>query len=206
MSPRSRRTSPRSPLASRIQLKIHAEGEKTESQYLTHWNRLYRENAIISIATHEHTTPFELVKSAAAQRHQDLWNAKTGSEFDQYWCMFDVDEHPKLPEALDMAQANNIKIALSSPCLELWFLLHFGNQTAYIERHRAQRRSEQYLKCRKDLTQEALDLLVENFAIAKPRAQALAMKHEADGSRQPWNPHRQVWKLVDVIMTVILEP
>jgi hypothetical protein len=108
MSPRSRRTWPRSPLASRIQLKIHAEGEKTESQYLTHWNRLYRENAIISIATHEHTTPFELVKSAAAQRHQDLRNAKTGSEFDQYWCIFDVDEHPKLAEALDMTQANNI--------------------------------------------------------------------------------------------------
>ena len=99
MIPRSRRTSPRSPLASRIQLKIHAEGEKTESQYLTHWNRLYRENAIISIATHEHTTP----------------------------------------------------------------------------------------------------------VIAKSRAQALAMKHEGEGSRKPWNPHSNVWKLVDVIMTGTLE-
>jgi RloB-like protein len=193
-------------MASRIQLKIHAEGEKTESQYLTRWNRLYRENAIISIATHEHTTPFELVKSAAAQRRQDLRNAGTGSEFDQYWCIFDVDEHPKLPEALNMAQANNIKIALSSPCLELWFLLHFGNQTASIERHPAQKRSEHYLKCSKDLTEAALDLLVENFATAKSRAQALAMKHDADGSRRPWNPHSEVWKLVDVIMTGTLEP
>jgi hypothetical protein len=205
MSPRSRRTLPRSPLASRIQLNIHAEGQKSESQYLTHWNRLYRENAIISIATHEHTTPFELVGSAAAQRRQDLRNTKTGSEFDEYWCIFDVDEHPKLSEALDMAQANHIKIALSSPCLELWFLLHFENQTAYIERHPAQRRLEQILKCKKDLTQEALDHLVDNFAIAKRRAQALAFKHEADGSERPWNPYSDVWKLVDIIMNGTLQ-
>lgn len=205
MSPRSRRALPRSPLADRIQLKIHAEGEKTESQYLTHWNRLYRENAIISVATHEHSTPFELVRSAAAQRRQDLRNAKTGSGFDEYWCIFDVDEHPKLSEALDMAQANHIKIALSSPCLELWFLLHFENQTAYIERHSAQRRSEQILRCKKDLTQEALGLLVEKYSIAKPRAEALAVKHAADGSERPWNPYSDVWKLVDTIMTGTLQ-
>lgn len=116
------------------------------------------------------------------------------------------NEHPKLLDALDMAQANNIKIALSSPCLELWFLLHFASQTAYIERHPAQKRSEQYLKCSKNLTEAALDLLVENFTVAKSRAQALAMKHDADGSRQPWNLHSQVWKLVDVIITGIREP
>jgi hypothetical protein len=46
---------------------------------------------------------------------------------------------------------------------------------------------------------------VENFAIAKSRVQALAMKHDADGSRQPWNPHSEVWKLVDVIMTGTLD-
>src|SRR5438045_3266063 len=34
------------------------------------------EKAIVSIATHEHTTPFELVRSAANQRRQDLKDAK----------------------------------------------------------------------------------------------------------------------------------
>lgn len=73
------------------------------------------------------------------------------------------------------------------------------------KRHPAQRRSEQYLRCGKDLTQAALDLLVENFAAGKSRAQALATKHDADGTRHPWNPHSEVWKLVDVIMTGTLE-
>lgn len=162
MSPRSRRTSPRSPQASRIQLRIFAEGEKTESNYLTHWNRLYREQTVISIAQHSHTTPFELVQAAAAQRREDLREAKKGrgSAFHQYWCIFDVDEHPRLHEALEMARANDIHVALSSPCVELWFLLHFENQTAYIHRHDAQARAKGHLKCGKELTEAALVLLV----------------------------------------------
>lgn len=201
MSPRSRRKLATAPPADRLQLKVFAEGEKTETTYLTHWNRLYREYAVISIARHTHTTPFELVREAANQRRQDLRAAKKGrgSQFDQYWCIFDVDEHPKLPEALDMAKANEISIALSSPCVELWFLLHFEAQTAHIHRHDAQRRSKEHLQCGKELTNSALDRLVENFDLAKTRAQALAAKHNADESRQPWNPHSELWRLVDVV-------
>jgi hypothetical protein len=98
-----------------------------------------------------------------------------------------------------MAKANEIKIALSSPCVELWFLLHFEAQTAHIHRHDAQRRAKEHLQCGKDLTSTALDRLVENFDQAKTRAQALGAKHDADGSRQPWNPHSELWKLVDVV-------
>ena len=206
MSPRSRRLSPRSPQANRVQLKIYAEGEKTESNYLTHWNRLYRERAVISIAQHSHTTPFELVQAAAVERREDLREAKKGrgSAFHQYWCIFDVDEHPRLHEALEMARANDIHVALSSPCVELWFLLHFENQTAYIHRHDAQARAKGHLKCGKELTEAALVLLVNEFEEAKSRARALAVKHEADGSQQPWNPHSEVWRLVDVIRTGVI--
>ena len=187
-------------------MKIYAEGEKTEANYLTHWTRLYRERAVISIAQHSHTTPFELVQAAAAQRRTDLREAKKGrgSAFDQYWCIFDVDEHPRLREALEMARSNDIHIALSSPCVELWFLLHFENQTAYIHRHDVQVRAKAHLKCGKDLTEAALALLVNQFDEAKSRAGGLAAKHEADGSQLPWNPHSEVWRLVDVIRTGII--
>jgi hypothetical protein len=204
MSSRSRGGSRRSPLASRIQLMVFAEGKKTESIYLTNWNRLYREKAIVNIAAHEHTTPFELAQSAASQRRQDLREARRGrgAAYHQYWCMFDVDDHPKLSEALDMASANSINVALSSPCLELWFLLHFDKQTAYLDRHEAQKRSKEFLLgCDKVLTQAAVDLLVANYDVAKSHAQALAVKHADDGSSKPWNPYSEVWKLVDVIRT-----
>jgi len=51
------------------------------------------------------------------------------------------------------------------------------------------------------LTSDALDLLVAGFDLAKSRAHTLAVKHEGDGSQQPWNPYSDVWKLVDVITT-----
>jgi len=35
---------------------------------------------------------------------------------------------------IQKAQSNNICIVVSNECLELWFLLHFKNQTAYIKR------------------------------------------------------------------------
>jgi hypothetical protein len=156
---------------------------------------------IISHAPHEHTTPFELAKSAASERKRDIREEKRGrgEAFHQYWCIFDVDEHPKIPEALELARMNDINIALSSPCLELWFLIHFGNQTAYIDRREAQRRSKAILGCDKILSQQALDLLVVNYDAAKLRAQELETKHIGDGSSRPWNPYSEIWKLVDVI-------
>jgi hypothetical protein len=191
----------RSSQPNRLQLRIFSEGKKTESIYLTNWHRLYRDRVIISIAAHEHTTPFELAESAASERRSDLREARRGrgAAFHQYWCIFDVDEHPKIPEALDLARANGINIALSSPCLELWFLIHFEDQTAYLDRREAQRRSKEILGCDKVLTQSALDLLVTNYAMAKSRARALEQKHMGDGSSQPWNPNSDAWKLIEVI-------
>jgi RloB-like protein len=190
-----------SSIANRIQLIIFCEGKKTESIYLTHWYRLYRSKVIAKIAPHEHTTPFELVRTAVDQRRADLREARRGrgSPYDQYWCMFDVDEHPHILEALELAKANNINVALSSPCVELWFLLHFDDQTAYIDRHDAQRKSRDHLSCDKVLTPTALDLLVSNYEKAKDRAQSLERKHIGDASDPPWNPYSDAWQLVDAI-------
>jgi RloB-like protein len=187
---------------SRMQLLIFSEGLKTESLYLTNWHRLYRDRVIISIAPHEHTTPYELAESAAKQRRSDLREEKRGrgAAYDQYWCIFDVDEHPRIPEAIELARANSINVALSSPCVELWFLIHFVQQTGFLDRAEAQRRSKAVLGCDKVLTQAALDSLVQRYDTAKGHARTLVAKHEGDGSAQPWNPHTTVWRLVDEII------
>jgi hypothetical protein len=180
---------------------VFTEGKKTESIYITYWNRLYRDRAIVTIAPHEHTTPFELAEAAAAQRRKDLKEASRGrgAAYDQYWCVFDVDEHPKIPDALILARDNNINVALSNPCFELWLLIHFDRQEAYIDRRDAQKRSQEYLKCDKVLTDEALNILFTKYSIAKSRAKALEQKHKGDGSEQPWNPYSDAWKLVEAI-------
>jgi hypothetical protein len=44
----------------------------------------------------------------------------------------DVDEHPRLDEARVQAHDNDIRVAISNPCFELWLVLHFRSQNAYL--------------------------------------------------------------------------
>jgi hypothetical protein len=180
---------------------VFAEGAKTEPIYLTHWYRAYRDRVIVKIAKHEETSPFELVERAVAQRSSDLREERRGrgDAFEEYWCIFDVDEHPKIPEALQLAQSNSINVALSGPNIELWFLVHFEAQTAYIRRDETKRRAYALLDSAEALSLRALGLLTERYSTAKDRAQSLDRKHEGDGTAKPWNPSSDVWKLIDAI-------
>ena len=78
---------------------LFVEGDKTEPGYFFHWYRLYRERVIVNIASLPNvTTPIELVERAIKQRAADTKEAKRGKgdTFDEYWCVFDVDDHPHL--------------------------------------------------------------------------------------------------------------
>jgi hypothetical protein len=187
--------------AKRTSLLVFTEGSKTEPLYLTHWHRLYRERVIIQIAKHQGTSPFELVERAAEQRSMDLREERRGrgDAYNQYWCVFDVDEHPKIPDALKLAEANAINLAISGPCIELWFLIHFDPHTSYIERSEAKRRAYAKLGCGKTLSLPALAELVDLYPTARSHAQSLETKHSGDASPQPWNPSSGLWRLIDVI-------
>ena len=55
--------------------------------------------------------------------------------YDRVWCVFDFDEHPKIPDAKQMARDNGIELAMSNPCFELWLWLHFADQPGMRHRH-----------------------------------------------------------------------
>jgi len=113
--------------------------------------------------------------------------------------MFDFDEHPHVPEAIALAQRNEINVATSNPCAELWLILHHEQQTAYIEPHAAQRRARELLGCGKHLTSDALAALDPLYADAVRRAKQLDRKHAGDGSPPRSNPSTDVWRLVERI-------
>jgi hypothetical protein len=187
--------------AKRFQLLIFTEGKSTEPTYFTHWHRQHRDRILVQIAPHSFTSPLQLVQAAISQKARDTKEAKRGrgDAFDEYWCVFDVDEHPRIPEALNLATAHDIKIAISNPCIELWFLIHFEDQTSYLTRQQAQRRSKQHLKCGKLLDQAALQSLEARYEAAKNRAVQLAEKHDGDGSPHYENPSSGLWKIIDAI-------
>ena len=190
----------KSSAARRQSILVFTEGKKTEPVYLTHWHRTHRDRVIV-IVDEFHGAPLQLVETAAAQRSADLRADKRGKgdAYDQYWCVFDIDEHPYVDRALQLAAASQISIAVSNPCIELWFLLHFQDQTADLHRRKVQAISSDLLGCAKVPTVAALIELVGRYEDARRRAQALDRKHALDGSPPRSNPSSSLWCLVDQI-------
>lgn len=201
MRKRGTRSRVAGPVRLSFHLRVYCEGEVSENIYLTHWYRKYRDRVVVSIADHQATTPLQLVQRAVREKKCDeaAQRGDKGRAYDEYWCVFDVDEHPNLDAALTMARDNDIKIALSNPCLELWFFLHFKKRTAWVDRADIQRACRGLLNCDKKLHREALELLDEKFEDAKKHAQELDLKHENDGTATPANPSSGMWRLIDRI-------
>ncbi len=164
------------------------------------WRRESRDRLLVSIDPF-HGVPKSLVDKAVATKRSELRDQRRGRgrAHDEIWCMFDIDAHPNVREAIQKAEDNGIHLAISNPCIELWFILHFEDQTSYISRQDAQSRSAELLRCEKNLSGEAMDLLYSLFEEASQRARELDAKHRGDGSPPRSNPSSGVWKLIESI-------
>jgi hypothetical protein len=186
--------------AKRRSILVFTEGKRTGPIYFTHWSRAHRDKVIVAIDGF-HGAPLSLVEQAAARRTADLRTARRGQgdAYSEYWCVFDVDEHPNVPRALELAASSGVSVCVTNPCIELWFLLHFQDQNAAIDRHAVQRKAEEYLKFGKVPTSAMLGTLISKYEDARDRARALDRKHELDGSSPRSNPSSEAWRLIEKI-------
>lgn len=175
---------------------IVCEGIQTEKGYfqaLRHTERIPIELEILAGGT-----PKTLVEKAVKRKREaDAESRRSGdptSSFDEIWCVFDVDEHPYLPEARQQAADHHINVALSNPCFELWVLLHFRDQNAYIERSKVQQ------ACRKELPgyekRLPCDELFPRYSAALKRARQLD-KWQRSRNKAGENPSTGVFRLVE---------
>jgi RloB-like protein len=181
---------------------VFTEGEATEPIYLNYWYRLHRERVVVVIDD-RHGAPMTLVTASIAERKHQLAETKRGrgTGFDEYWCIFDVDEHPHLEQALSLAEENEVRIALSNPCIELWFVLHKQDQTAFVERSVIQHRSKALFGFSKRPPQDVLDSLQPFYPAAKARSEALARIHEGNGSPSRSNPSCSIAALIESVIS-----
>jgi RloB-like protein len=181
-------------------LLVFVEGLRTEELYLVDWRRRCRDRVLVTVDPYR-GAPLQLVERAVAAKRAETREARRGRGrgHDQIWCVFDVDEHPNLDRAVRLAAQHGVNLAISNPCIELWFVLHFEDRTAYIDRKEAQGRAQTLLQCGKVLTQPALDALAYCYPVAADRAKKLDDKHVGDGSPTGSNPSSSVWRLIEVI-------
>ena len=179
---------------------VFVEGTVTEEAYLLFWARRLRRRALVEISKLR-GAPVSLVENAVAAKTAEEKEDRRGRGRmrDEYWCVFDVDTHPRLDQAIELARTHGIKLAISNPCIELWFLLHFAEQTAYIESRQAARSVREHIGGEKGMTPSVLESLGERFDIARARAVRLDEKHRGDGTPAPGNPSSGVWRLVESI-------
>lgn len=149
------------------------------------------------------TAPKQLVDAACQViRRAESARRRTGDpneEIDQVWCVFDVDEHPMILEACEQARANDVQLAISNPAIELWFLLHFQDQTAFIGRREALHELRKHIP-HYEKRLESIDPLSERFRQAADRAQALAVRHDSNDTRFPDdNPSSGVFRLIHAL-------
>lgn len=107
---------------------IVCEGTKTEPHYLRELlDDLHVRPQLVRIAPNDGASPDRVVAHALALYHED---ELTGDAFDQVYCVFDRDQHATFDAAVqrtkDLTASGKPIVAITStPCFEIWLLLHF---------------------------------------------------------------------------------
>jgi hypothetical protein len=182
---------------------IVCEGAVTEPGYFGGLRQDLRAAPVTIVINNESGVPKTLVERAVELKKDAEIRAKRERDpylrYDQVWCVFDVDAHPNLPEALQQAKANHIHIALSNPCFELWVLLHFQDQRAHLERAAAAHACRRHLpRYEKAIPYEALR---SRYAEALQRARDLAAWQKTRGNTGA-NPSTDVYLLTEVLQAL----
>lgn len=121
---------------------IFCEGKITEPHYITSFFRdLCKDNRkVIPKIEKAAGVPYTLVEKCVEKKKELLAFGRRDSlqKRSSVWAVFDVDIHPKLREAIELARANDIAFSLSNPCIEIWGMMHLGVYERPGSRHDAQ--------------------------------------------------------------------
>jgi hypothetical protein len=184
-------------------LLVFCEGTRTEPEYL---NGLKQERVVKEVASVEirlapansAAVPLPLVKQAVDARSKAI---AENDEIDEFWCVFDVEwpvNHPNLKGAIALAEANEIGLAISNPCFEVWLVLHFKEHGAWLTTDQAER-----LRRRLDgSTDKGVDpsKYMRNIGKAASLALKLEERHEWDGTSFPNdNPSSGMHRLISSV-------
>ncbi|WP_426318850.1 RloB family protein [Pseudoduganella sp. R-43] len=103
---------------------VICEDSKSGKRYIEDATKHYRVNVKVLVMHAGRTDPKGIVEEALRQ----------AKHYDQVFCAIDRDTHETFDEALRLARGSaKIDVIASYPCIEFWYLLHFGfNRRGYV--------------------------------------------------------------------------
>jgi hypothetical protein len=191
---------------------VVTEGEVTEKLYFEKLRALLQISAVTVRVVHPDCTDAQgLVREAIKLRDQqrerrdrfDLGNREVGN-YDHVWVVFDTDipaRQHQLGPACELARKEDIRLALSTPCIEFWLRLHFGFTTgSFLDDATAQKAVAQVWGEPYDKTEATFmrlwPVIQPNIPMAVMHAEKVRQHHHDAGTKQPANPCTNVDLLV----------
>lgn len=123
---------------------IGCEGAKTEPLYFNGIRQHLRRSTVDFVIVEPGGSDPKTIVSAVVERVAELERAHKWRRGDSAWAVFDGEEHWRTRgerhnwnDAIQLAEAREIRLAISNPCFELWYLLHFQARAAELDRDAA---------------------------------------------------------------------
>ena len=180
---------------------IACEGEKNEAAYFTHLTQGVRRVRVVPLATGKNgkSSPLHLI---------ERMNQAIGKFPDaQAWLVLDVDHHfqanhqRSTQRALNEARRRGYTIAVSNPCVELWFLLHLENVDCECDESFCTMRLKQLLPSYSHSNYNP-ELLRPGISDAIERARTLDSERD---QQSPSNPGSRIYVLMDALRSAITD-
>ena len=174
------------------------EGGNTEPQY---FDELVRRNSKITvdiIPIKNAGAPKTLTEKAIECRNiqtRRSYEKEHGTD-DKVWAIFDRDEHDYIEESFAACRKNDVSIAYSNPCFEVWLILHYQDYDKDEHRQKTQEACEGicpgYEKNKRKIPN--LALLIDRIEEAEKRAEVLLARREKDDSPAPFTTVHELTK------------
>jgi hypothetical protein len=200
---RERRPGRRTPFRdSKPRILIVTEGENTEPEYFCGFAKACHNPRVTIEIAPKHGVPKTVVEIARDYKKEAEKEAAGEKDdnlaYDSVWGVFDIDNHPRVGEAKEMARDNNIQLAVSNPCIELWLLLHFQDNPGMQDRAKVKKMLTKHVpKYDKHVDYATYST---GYMQAVKRAKQMDKLAESAGEAGQ-NPTTDVYKLTELIRT-----
>lgn len=191
----------------KLLLIIIERGNQTERIY---FNKFKQRNSAIQIEIPgcKSVDAVKLVEYAIIKAKEYAINFDEG---EKVWCVFDVDAKKslELQKAKQLADRNRIKMVLSNPSFELWFLLHtdYYSTRPFSSNEDLLKELKARFPAYKKTDHSMFKTILPDQQQAIDKAQQLIKYHQECGNRlcsRESNPCTQVFELVEYINEIIV--
>ncbi len=178
---------------------LYSEGKNTEPDYF-HAMRRHLLGALVDIEVIDAAGVPMTIAERACERVLSMKRSRgrksSFEEGDQVWAIFDRDEHPRVPDALERCRGGNVNVAFSDPCFEVWLLLHFDDFDRPDDRHQVQAILAEVCKGYDPKGKKSTDFskLMPNVGAAEQRAELQLKRRQSEG-QPPRRPFTTVFNL-----------